>query len=92
MTWQNKNTAEVQDAFYRQMKDKFSEFTLADGDWKIELFATLNYPSYVRSRKAEFSRQDTERTARQPPAPAKKNKGKSKGTHELLSHANVLIL
>ncbi len=80
-TWKNKNTTAIQDGYYEHMKMKYPEFTLADGDWKIELFAILTYPQWYRTRKAEIEREDAAE-ARQAAVPAptkKKNKVKSKG-------------
>ncbi|KAI0682954.1 hypothetical protein C8T65DRAFT_702898 [Cerioporus squamosus] len=83
-SWKNNNTTTIQDRYYRHMKEKYPEFLLADGNWKIELFAILTYPQWYRTRKAEIDGQDAD-SALQAQAPLlappkKKNKGKSKGT------------
>ncbi|TFK82764.1 hypothetical protein K466DRAFT_457624, partial [Polyporus arcularius HHB13444] len=57
-TWKNKNTTAIQDDYYLHMRQKFPEFTLADGDWKLELFAIPTYPQWYRSRKAEIEAED----------------------------------
>ncbi|KAI0719051.1 hypothetical protein C8T65DRAFT_736753 [Cerioporus squamosus] len=92
-TWKNKNSAAIQDIYYSKMKDKFREFRLADGDWKIELFAVANDPSNVRNRKAEFDRQEAELAAQLAPAPTKKKKKmKTKGKWNVLEMGTFVLM
>ena len=47
-TW-GRADAEIAHVFRREMRSKFSEFTLCDNDWKADLLATEHYPSWYNN-------------------------------------------
>ena len=46
-SWKAK-TQTAADFFSNSMHLKFDEFRYCDNDWKIEAFATIRYPDFVR--------------------------------------------
>jgi hypothetical protein len=47
-TW-GRADAEIINVFRREMRSKFFEFSLCDNDWKADLLATENYPSWYNN-------------------------------------------
>lgn len=50
-SWKAK-TRTAADFFSNSMRLKFDEFRYCDSDWKIEAFATIRYPDFVRYPRA----------------------------------------
>ena len=51
LTWSGK-TQSAADFFNNSMHLKFEEFRYCDHNWKIEAFATIRYPDFVRNKAA----------------------------------------
>lgn len=59
-TW-GRADAEIAHVFRREMRLKFFEFSLCDNDWKADLLATENYPSWYNNhiRADDIKREST---------------------------------